>query len=211
MAYFWNSVSTSGACGKGKVSSSSECLVLNHIECDFTVAIGGGWARVSDTIVTAPTDIWLWYWYICTRCHWDASKVIDCTYKLQDNVLRFLDILRFPLAFDPCEAYGCYDHSSGLPQTIFFSLSNLSTFYLTIDHPVSPSLTSTTQTPIVCLHFYCSSLCIISHSSFHTVDIPNALFHLLLLYHTTPDLVSIRLVVDRPLWMSLMYIRRPPP
>jgi len=25
----------------------------------------------------------------------------------------------------------CYDHGSGLPRTIFFSLSNLSTFYLT--------------------------------------------------------------------------------
>src|SRR5712672_2434696 len=29
------------------------------------------------------------------------------------------------------------------------------------------------------------------------------------MYHTTPDLVPIRLVVDRPLWTSLMYIRRP--
>jgi len=29
------------------------------------------------------------------------------------------------------------------------------------------------------------------------------------MYHTTPDLVPICLVVDRPLWTSLMYIRRP--
>src|SRR5712671_6315170 len=84
-------------------------------------------------------------------------------------------------------------------------------FTYPLDHPISPSLTSTTQTPIVCLYFYCSSLHIVSHSSFHTVDIPNALFYLLLLYHTTPDLVPIRLVVDRPLWTSPVYIRRPPP
>ena len=45
----------------------------------------------------------------------------------------------------------------------------------------------------------------------YTVDIPNAPFHLLLLYHTTPDLVPICLVVDRPLWTSSVYIRRPPP
>src|SRR5712675_69840 len=95
------------------------------------------------------------------------------------------------------------------PTDYLFLLSNLSTFYLPFDHPISPSLTSTTQTPIVCLRFYCSSLCIVSHSSFHTVDIPNALFHFLLLYHTTPDLVQIRLVVDRPLWTSPVYIRRP--
>src|SRR5712675_2674713 len=95
------------------------------------------------------------------------------------------------------------------PTDYLFLSSNLSTFYLPIDHPISPSLTSTTQTPIVCLHFYCSSLCIISHPSFHMVDIPNAPFHLLLLYHTTPDLVPIHLVIDRPLWTSPVYIRRP--
>src|SRR5712675_2333511 len=63
------------------------------------------------------------------------------------------------------------------PTDYLFLSSNLSTFYLPIDHPISPSLTSTTQTPIVCLHFYCSSLCIISHPLFHMVDIPNAPFH----------------------------------
>src|SRR5712671_5613006 len=55
-----------------------------------------------------------------------------------------------------------------------------------VDLPVSPSLTSTTQTPVVCLRFYCSSLCIVSHPSFHTVDIPNALFHLLLYVPYSP-------------------------
>src|SRR5712672_4657217 len=63
------------------------------------------------------------------------------------------------------------------PTDYLFLLSNLSTFYLPVDHPVSPSLTSTTQTPIVCLRFYCSSLCIVSHPLFYTVDIPNAPFH----------------------------------
>src|SRR5712671_6935455 len=67
-----------------------------------------------------------------------------------------------------------------------FLLSNLSTFYLPLDHPVSPSLTSATQTPLVCLYFYCSSLCIVSHSLFHTVDIPNAPFHLLLYVPSDP-------------------------
>src|SRR5712671_6812252 len=72
------------------------------------------------------------------------------------------------------------------PMDYLFLLSNLSTFYLPVDHPVSPSLTSTTQTPVVCLRFYCSSLCIVSHPSFHTVDIPNALFHLLLYVPYSP-------------------------
>src|SRR5712672_4707056 len=33
------------------------------------------------------------------------------------------------------------------PTDYLFLLSNLSIFYLPLDHPVSPSLTSTTQTP----------------------------------------------------------------
>lgn len=35
-----------------------------------------------------------------------SRVTIDYTYKLQNSLPRILDILGFPLAFDPCEAYG---------------------------------------------------------------------------------------------------------
>ena|SRR5712671_688100 len=98
---------------------------------------------------------------------------------------------------------GCYDHSSGLPWTIFFfyliypPFSTTHTYLLTTQSYQLPDPYGLT------LRFYCSSLCIVSHLSFHTVDIPIAPFHVLLFTSWTPDLVPICLVIDRPLWMSL--------
>jgi len=100
--YFWNSVSTLDFCDKGKVLYS----ILNRVGRGFPLVIGGGWTGASDATVAVPTGIRLRYWCICTRCHRDMGKVIDCTYKVQNDLFRIPDILGIPFAFDPCEPYG---------------------------------------------------------------------------------------------------------
>src|SRR5712671_4689321 len=74
-----------------------------------------------------------------------------------------------------------------------------------------PSLANATQTPsksVDCASvMYISGL--VSEPSFHTVDILNAPFHSYCMYHSTLDPLPIHLVVDRPLWTSSVYIRRP--
>jgi len=104
----------------------------------------------------------------------------------------------------------CYDHSSGLSWTIFFSLSNLSTLVLPAYHPVPPSPTSA---PRPQWSTFCASI-VHLRASFHvhhfiwsTYLMPRFTYYCM--YYTALDLVLIRLVVDHPLWTSSVYIRRP--
>src|SRR5712675_64547 len=75
-------------------------------------------------------------------------------------------------------------------------------------YPVPPVPSRPLLRLFTALLLYVSRL--VSWPSFHTVDILNAPFHPYCMYHNTLDSLPIRLVVDRPLWTSPVYIRRPP-
>src|SRR5712675_16969 len=102
--------------------------------------------------------------------------------------------------------FNCYDHG---PEDLFFFYCRDSLTYRGLLH--LPSLANATQTPskVYRLRFHCIYLYPVSGLSFHTVDILNAPFRPYCMYHNTLDPLPIRLVVDRPLWTSSVYIRRP--
>src|SRR5882672_5316339 len=105
----------------------------------------------------------------------------------------------------------CYDHGPGLPRTIFFYyLIYLPfTYHLTTPfHPVSPTSPDPYKSTLTSIVHLCASFHI---HRFIQLTYLMPCFTYYCMYHTTPDLVPIRLVVDRPLWTSPVYIRRPPP
>src|SRR5712675_92957 len=94
-------------------------------------------------------------------------------------------------------------------QRTFFFIHRDPLTYHRLSH--LPSLASATQTPSKPAD--CAPIVYISRPvsglSLLTIDILNAPFHSYCMYHSTLDPLPIRLVVDRPLWTSSVYIRRP--
>src|SRR5712672_3428549 len=89
-----------------------------------------------------------------------------------------------------------------------FLLSNLTTSYLTTPfHPALPVYPDPDRSTFLASIVHLSASFHVHQSLRLTYLMPRFTYYCM--YHMTLDLLPIRLVVDRPLWTSPVYIRRP--